>query len=120
MRYSTVVTRVGPLVQDFIREGRLVLFAEGAPDELHDFSVLHTPDEEFEEVAVGDRLVIGGTRFRVTAVGEVANKNLQAIGHAAFKSNGKTEPDMPGDICVEELAFPLPAPGDKIVLEEGK
>jgi PTS system glucitol/sorbitol-specific IIA component len=120
VRYSTVVTRVGPLVKDFVTEGRLVLFAEGAPEELHDFSVLHAPDEGFEEVRVGDSLIIGAATFRVTALGEVANKNLEAIGHAVFKANGNVEPDMPGDICVEARALPLPRPGQKIVVEEGR
>lgn len=117
MRYKTVVTFVGPLVDDFVREGRLVLFAEGAPEELHDFSVLHQPEDVFEEVAPGDTLYIGSDSFRVTAVGNVANANLRSIGHAAFKCTGQVEAELPGDICLEETVLPLPEVGQEIRIE---
>ncbi len=117
MRYKTVVTEVGPLVTDFVREGRLVLFAEGAPEELHSFSVLHRPEDVFEEVRPGDVVHMGGIRRRVTAVGDVANANLKALGHAAFKCNGKEQPELPGDICLEAAELPMPEVGQNISIE---
>jgi len=117
VRYKTVVTEVGPLVADFVREGRLVLFAEGAPEELHSFSVLHRPEDVFEEVRPGDVVHMGGIRRRVTAVGDVANANLKALGHAAFKCNGKEQPELPGDICLEAAELPMPEVGQNISIE---
>ena len=42
-RYATTVTAVGAEVAEFITHGILIWFAEGAPEELHFFSVLHQP-----------------------------------------------------------------------------
>ena len=36
VRYSTTVISVGPLVADFVGQGMLIIFGEGAPPELHD------------------------------------------------------------------------------------
>lgn len=119
VRYRTVVTRVGPLVPDFVAQGVLVLFAEGAPEELHDFSVLHRPQGDFRRVAPGDVVVFGSDRRAVTAVGEVANDNLEKLGHAVFKCNGRGDPELPGDICLEAGALPEVAVGDEIRIEAG-
>ena len=40
-RYAATVTAVGEQVPEFIGQGLLIWFAEGAPEELHFFSVLH-------------------------------------------------------------------------------
>ena len=99
--YVTVVTQVGPLVADFVAREMLVMFAEGAPEELHEFSVLHTPEQVFEEVGPGDVVSIGSRLLTVTAVGAVANANLRSLGHAVFKCNGKPSAELPGDICLQ-------------------
>ena len=53
IRYSTTVTSVGPLVADFLGQGMLIIFGEGAPAELHDMCALHTPDVKDGGVAAG-------------------------------------------------------------------
>jgi hypothetical protein len=42
-RYAATVTAVGEQVPEFIGQGLLIWFAEGAPEELHFFTVLHRP-----------------------------------------------------------------------------
>jgi PTS system glucitol/sorbitol-specific IIA component len=115
--YRTTVTKVGPQVPDFIATGLLVLFAEGAPEELHAFSVLHQPDPISRPVRAGDRLVLPADEYTVTAIGDVANKNLEALGHGVFKANGRTEPDLPGDICIEQKPLPAIDVGMEIRIE---
>jgi PTS system glucitol/sorbitol-specific IIA component len=115
--YRTTVTQVGPQVPEFIATGLLVLFAEGAPEELHDFSVLHRPDPLAREVRAGDRLVLGDLNFAVTAIGDVANKNLESMGHAVFKANGNRRIELPGDICIEQKQLPPVVVGMEIRIE---
>lgn len=94
-----IVTSIGPEVLDYLRDERImVTFEEGAPPELADVSVLHTHGPLAAPVQVGDTVDIGGKRFEVTAVGDVANQNLQGLGHAIFRFDGADEPDMPGCI----------------------
>ena len=116
-RYAATVTAVGEQVPEFIGQGLLILFAEGAPEELHFFTVLHRPTVTTGGVRPGDLVRIDDTAFRVTAVGEVANDNMVNLGHMDLKANGDTEPPLPGDICLERLPLPEPRPGTTLVIE---
>ncbi len=54
-----------------------------------------------EPVSAGDIIHLDEARFKVLAVGDVANNNLSALGHIIVKFNGQEVPEMPGDICTE-------------------
>jgi PTS system glucitol/sorbitol-specific IIA component len=116
-RYATMVTAVGEQVAEFVTQGLLIWFAEGAPEELHFFTVLHRPTVTTGGVRPGDLVRIDDTSFRVTAVGEVANDNMVNLGHMDLKANGAAEAPLPGDICLEELPLPEPRPGSTLVIE---
>jgi PTS system glucitol/sorbitol-specific IIA component len=116
-RYATMVTSVGEQVAEFVAQGLLIWFAEGAPEELHFFAVLHRPTVTTGGVRPGDLVRIDDTAFRVTAVGEVANENMVNLGHMDLKANGAYEAPLPGDICLEELPLPQPRPGTTLVIE---
>ena len=116
-RYETTVTAVGEQVAEFVEQGLLIWFAEGAPEELHFFAVLHRPTVTAGGVRAGDVVRIDDTAFRVTAVGEVANDNMVNLGHMDLKANGADEAPLPGDICLEKLPLPAPQPGSTLVIE---
>ncbi|MCD6553295.1 MAG: PTS glucitol/sorbitol transporter subunit IIA [Anaerolineae bacterium] len=106
VKYEAKVVEIGPLVDEFIEAGIVVLFETGAPPELAEFSILHEHGPLKEDVVAGDIILIDNEPFQVTAVGDVANKNLANLGHLIIKTNGLPKPEMPGDVCVE--AKPLP------------
>ena len=116
-RYATTVTAVGEQVAEFVGQGILIWFAEGAPEELHFFTVLHRPTVTSGGVRPGDLVRIDDKAFRVTAVGDVANENMVNLGHMDLKANGADEAPLPGDICLEELPLPEPRPGTTMVIE---
>ena len=116
-RYATTVTAVGDEVAEFVTQGLLIWFAEGAPEELHFFSVLHRPTVTTGGVRPGDTVRIDDQEFRVTAVGAVANDNMVNLGHMDLKANGDTEAPLPGDICLEQLPLREPRPGTTLVIE---
>ena len=116
-RYAATVTAVGEQVPEFIGQGLLIWFAEGAPEELHFFTVLHRPTVTTGGVRPGDLVRIDDKAFRVTAVGEVANDNMVNLGHIDMKANGASEAPLPGDLCLEELPLPEPRPGTLLGIE---
>ena len=116
-RYATTVTAVGEQVAEFVGQGILIWFAEGAPEELHFFTVLHRPTVTTGGVRPGDLVRIDDKAFRVTAVGDVANENMVNLGHMDLKANGAADAPLPGDICLEELPLPEPQPGTTLVIE---
>jgi PTS system glucitol/sorbitol-specific IIA component len=117
VRYATTVTAVGEQVPEFVTQGLLIWFAEGAPEELHFFSVLHQPTVTSGGVRPGDLVRIDDKAFRVTAVGQVANENMVNLGHMDLKANGAAEAPLPGDICLEKLPLAEPRPGTTLVIE---
>ncbi len=101
--YVTEIKEIGPEVAEFLDEKYLILFEMGAPPELAEMAVLHEPSHMREEPPEpGDVLTIGENQFRITAVGGKAWKNIEELGHAVFVFNGAEEPEMPGQICLEE------------------
>lgn len=100
--YLTEVTDLGPEAAEFFGADLMILFAEGAPEELAEISVIHRPSEVREAPpAPGDVLVLGEHELRITAVGEKAWKNVLDLGHAVFKFSGLSEAELPGEIHTE-------------------
>ena len=116
IKYEACFTQIGPLVSEFLAHNILVLFGASAPDELAEFAVIHDGDKLIEPIAAGDIVSIDGEIFKVLAVGEVANTNLRNLGHLVLKCNGLTEPEMPGDVCLEEKPLPSIEVGTKLVV----
>jgi PTS system glucitol/sorbitol-specific IIA component len=115
VKYQTTVISVGPMAVEFAAEGILVFFGTDAPEELHEFAILHEHTPNDEDVVPGDTLEIGGVEFTVTGVGDVANDNLRNLGHLVVKFNGLTETELPGEVSVAgEAATPAIEPGTLI------
>ena len=111
VKYETTVTAVGPMAVEFAAEGILVFFGTDAPEELHDFAILHEHTPNDHDVVAGDTLEIGGVDFTVTGVGDVANDNLRNLGHLVVKFNGLAETELPGEVSVTEGHAPTIEPG---------
>jgi len=120
IKYQATITAIGPYVAEFIDHNMLVLFGDQAPEELAEFSIIHDGKELKGTLMVGDVVFLGDAEFKILAVGDVANNNLKNLGHVILKFNGETEPEMPGDVCVEARPLPAIEPGLVIRIEEGK
>ncbi|MBI3429166.1 MAG: PTS glucitol/sorbitol transporter subunit IIA [Actinobacteria bacterium] len=112
--YSSTVTAVGALVADFREQGLLVWFGENAPEELHEFSILHRVDNHKRAPIVGDRIALNDDYFTVLAVGSVASENLLNLGHLDLKANGLSDAELPGDVNVEARELPMVKVGDRL------
>jgi len=49
---------------------------------------------------------LDGVPFKITAVGDVAERNLASLGHITVLFNGATQSPLPGTICVEQKEIP--------------
>ena len=119
IRYESSVLSIGSMVEQFLGMKMLIIFGEGAPEELHDICVIHRPETRTGGVQAGDRLVLGDEEFDILAVGDVADQNLRALGHVSFKANGLDTAPLPGDICLEEVDLPLLKIGSRIQIVSG-
>ena len=119
IKYQATVTAIGPYVAEFVDHQILVLFGSEAPEELAEFSILHDGKDLMGELIAGDIVYLNDFPYEILAVGEVASSNLKNLGHLILKFNGETEPEMPGDVCVESKPLPEISPGLKIRIEAG-
>ncbi|MRG86784.1 PTS glucitol/sorbitol transporter subunit IIA [Salinibacillus xinjiangensis] len=116
--YSTVVTKLGESVNEFLEQGMLITFKDNAPAELAEFCILHSENNLRKDIQAGDVLTIGSEHsYQVTAVGEAVNKNLQSLGHITLRFDGATEPDLAGTLSLEAKDISAINIGDEIKIE---
>jgi glucitol/sorbitol PTS system EIIA component len=102
---KTYITAVGPEVAELAEGGILILFADGAPAELAEVSVLHATEEGPSEAApkLGAPIRVGDLSAEITAMGETAWKKVREIGHVVINFNGAGEAERPGEICASAV-----------------
>lgn len=102
---KTQITAVGQDVADLAEGGVLILFADGAPPELAEVSVLHLPDIGPAEQApsVGTLITVGAASSTITAIGAIAWNKVMEIGHVVINFNDATAVDSPGAICATSI-----------------
>ena len=102
IHYRTAFTAVGADAADLLEGGILILFADGAPPELAEVSVLHRVAEGLgaEAPRVGARLTIGDVATAITAVGDLAWAKIADMGHVVINFDGAAASQRPGEISV--------------------
>ncbi|WP_208297260.1 PTS glucitol/sorbitol transporter subunit IIA [Paraburkholderia sp.] len=102
--YKTVISEVGPEVRDLLEGGVLILYADGAPPELAEVSVLHRAEQLHPEAPrAGSQLRIGEVSAFVTAVGPTAWNKVNEMGHVVINFNGSSTAERPGEICAQPV-----------------
>jgi len=104
--YEIKVTGLGKGVEEFLEQQLVVLFNDNAPAELAEISVIHSASELKGEIEAGDIITIDNNEFEIKAVGEVVNKNISRLGHSTLRFNSEDEPQLPGDINLEDKKIP--------------
>ena len=104
--YENVVKGMGDMVEAFADEKMFVLFGENAPDTLKDFCYTITVKKAEDTIAVGQTLEIDGTSYPIVGVGEVVQKNLEALGRITVSFSGNAENGLPGSLVVEQAEVP--------------
>jgi glucitol/sorbitol PTS system EIIA component len=105
--FRTVVTQVSDEARELVESGVLILFAEGAPPELAEVSVLHVVKSSptADSPAVGAALSLGGVETEITAIGDYAWRKIGEIGHVVINFNGAATTPRPGEICASPVDF---------------
>jgi PTS system glucitol/sorbitol-specific IIA component len=100
--FRTVVTQVSKEALELVEGGILILFADGAPPELAEVSVQHRviTNPTADAPAVGAELRIGGISTKVTAVGEIAWRKIDDMGHVVINFDGATAAPREGEVSV--------------------
>lgn len=115
--YHTTVTHIGAEAALFKEEKMIILFGKDAPESLADYCYNIDVNRVHSDILPGMTIQFDDRAYRVTAVGEVAAKNLASLGHVTIKFNGNDEAELPGTIHVEALALPEIVVGTHISID---
>ncbi|KXF76112.1 PTS cellobiose transporter subunit IIB [Paramesorhizobium deserti] len=102
---KTRITAIGPEVADLAEGGVVILFADGAPPELAEVSILHAVEDGPSDTgpAVGTPIRIGDVAAEITAIGDYAWQKVRDIGHVVINFNGATQAERPGEIAASAV-----------------
>ena len=105
MYLQTEITGIGPEVIEMAEGGVVILFADDAPPELAEISVVHkvAEDPSKSQPPVGASISIGSIKAKITGIGPTAWAKMISMGHIVFAINGGDASNRPGEICVTEI-----------------
>lgn len=115
--FTTTVQGIGSEAALFAEQGMYVLFGDNAPPALADFCYTIVMNPTTADISPGQRLVLDGVDFPVTAVGGLVRKNLDGLGHITINFDAASEPALEGTLHVAGAA-PTLAVGSRITIED--
>jgi PTS system glucitol/sorbitol-specific IIA component len=77
-----------------------VTFGSDAPEALREFCFIVEVTKTSAPLAPGQMFTVDGQAYPITAVGDVARRNLDALGHITVNIDGGDEPKMAGAIHI--------------------
>lgn len=116
--YESKVRTIGENAADFLEEDMMILFSDDAPDELRSYCYIIDQTPLNGEIDVDDILIIDGTGYTITAVGNIVNKNLRDLAHITIKFSGETDSDVAGTLHVEDKEIVQLNVGSTIKIKE--
>lgn len=114
--FETEVTNIGPEAEMFRAENMLILFGDNAPEGLAEYCYNIVMAKSTDDITTEMSLNFDNKAYKITAVGNVVDKNLNELGHITVKFTGETEAEMAGTLYVEKAEMPQLTVGTKIAI----
>jgi glucitol/sorbitol PTS system EIIA component len=99
--YTNKIINAGKDVDAFGDE-MIILFGDDAPDTLKDYCYSIPIVQVAGTIKPGQFFSIDGENFKIIYVGELAEKNLNGLGHLTVNFNASKDFRLPGAIVVEK------------------
>lgn len=112
--YENTINGFGDLANTFLADGIFILFGNDAPDTLKDYCYTIDIIPANDEIKTGQVVEIDNKTYTITAVGDVAQRNLESLGHLTIAFSGEDNASMPGTIVVEKAEVPFIQVGSTI------
>ncbi|MGQ5288194.1 PTS glucitol/sorbitol transporter subunit IIA [Pectobacterium actinidiae] len=96
--WQAVISSVGEHAALFLAEKRLILFSDNAPKDIRDYCITHHDGELIKPLSVHHKMELFGITYSISAIGDVANKNLKELGHITLLFDGAEKAELPGTL----------------------
>lgn len=114
--FATTVQGIGGEAAMFAEQGMYILFGDHAPAALADYCYTIVMNPTTADITPGQHLILDGTHYPITAVGNLVRKNLDGLGHITINFDNATEPALEGTLHVTGTA-PTLTIGSTITIE---
>ncbi|RYL89349.1 PTS sorbitol transporter subunit IIA [Sporolactobacillus sp. THM7-4] len=104
--YENEIKSIGSLAKDFLSEKMLILFGDEAPRDLKDYCYGIDVSPVKGNIATGQLVLFGNQQYKITAVGNLVQKNLVNLGHITMKFDGSKEAALAGTLYLEDKPVP--------------
>lgn len=115
--FETSIVGIGSQAKMFAAEAMLILFGQGAPEDLKEYTYQIDVNPVNGDIVEGQFIYFDNQAYRITSVGNLVTKNLNDIGHISVKFNGATEAELPGTLYVEAKTLPEMNVGTRISIK---
>ncbi|MCO7127238.1 PTS glucitol/sorbitol transporter subunit IIA [Sporolactobacillus shoreicorticis] len=115
--YKTEIKSIGKLAKEFLQEKMLILFGNEAPEGLKDYCFGINVTSVHDQIQTGQYVSIDKSKFKITAVGRLVQKNLADLGHITMKFDGSTKANLAGTLYLESKPIPNIGIGTQIAIE---
>lgn len=99
--YQSSVISVGTEAEETFSAGYIITFGEGAPAALADYCFVLKPEINEGAIASGMMLGINERHYPITAVGDIAAKNLHQLSHITLRFDGAPSAVADGAVHVD-------------------
>lgn len=116
MKYCSEVLKIGSKVDELKAGNMLILFCQEAPEMLYEFCVIHKNEWPETSFSVGDNFALGNSIYEITAIGKLAIKYMNELGHVTLCFDGAKDPKLDGYIHLKGEEIYVPVKGEEIVI----
>ncbi|MGC7590513.1 PTS glucitol/sorbitol transporter subunit IIA [Bisgaard Taxon 46] len=102
--YQSKFTQVGDSASDALEDGMLITFKQGVPADIADYCYILEHGDLLDNLQVGDQVNFDQHTYYITAIGDVANKNLKELGHVTWRFDSAAAAEFPGSVHLEGSA----------------
>lgn len=103
-KFEAKITKIGMRAEEFQDQNMILLFGDIAPEDLEDYCFILDSHYLKKNVCIGDILIIDNCKYEITGIGDVANQNLNSLGHITLNFGNTSEKKdwLGGSIYLEE------------------
>ena len=96
--YNVEIIKVGECAAEALSDDMLILFNDSVPTDAAEYCFVHNHDALKGDIVVGGNVVIDGSAYPITAVGDAVNQNLGNLGHITLRFDGAENADFVGSL----------------------
>ncbi|MDD7306247.1 MAG: PTS glucitol/sorbitol transporter subunit IIA [Peptoniphilaceae bacterium] len=100
IKYETKVVEIGNSIREMGNDV-IILFGSTVTEDLKDYCYVINTNKVNGQILTGDYIELDGEKFTILGVGNLAQQNLESLGHLSIYTSGNLADLLPGAIVIK-------------------